>query len=141
MLDLLTRSGENERNPMKATSPYGRISIVLGLLIFLALGCGGGEPVAEKYQGNWEASWSGQVHSTIYMHPDGTAGFKKPGKEVTGGSAEIDENAKTLTISLMGISHTWKIVAEPNNGEMTLGDTTDLGRAGKLEGKTVFRKK
>lgn len=120
---------------------FGTATIALSLLIFIVLACGGGKPVPEQYQGNWEASWSGQVYSTIYMRPDGKAGFKIPGKEVDGGGAEIDENAKTLTISLMGISHTWKIVAEPKNGEMTLGDTTDLGQLGKLEGKTVFRKK
>ena len=127
---------------MKTISPYSRMSMVLGLLIFVALACGGGKPVPETYQGNWEASWSGQVHSTIYMRPDGKAGFKIPGKEVDGGGAVIDENAKTLTISLMGISHTWKIVEPPNaKGEMTLGDTTDLGQLGKVDGKTVFTRK
>jgi len=127
---------------MTTVRPYTQLTIVFGVLIFLVLACGGGKPVAEKYQGNWEASWGGQVHSTIYMHPDGKAGFKIPGKEVTGGGAEIDENAKTLTISLMGISHTWKIVEEPHaKGEMTLGDTTDLGQAGKVDGNTVFRRK
>lgn len=116
--------------------------LVVGSLIFAGLACGGGAPVPEKYQGNWEASFGGQVHSTIYMHADGKAGFKIPGKEVTGGGAEMNENDKTLTISLMGISHTWKIVEEPNTrGEMTLSDATDLGPLGKLEGKTVFRRK
>ena len=127
---------------MMTTRPFRETAFVFGLLIFLALACGGGKPVPEAYQGNWEASWSGQVHSTIYLRPDGKAGFKIPGKEVDGGGAEIDENAKTLTISLMGISHTWKIVEPPNaKGEMTLSDTTDLGIGGKIEGKTVFRKK
>jgi hypothetical protein len=113
----------------------------LAAVMIVGLACGGGEPVAEKYQGNWEASYAGQVHSTVYMHADGKAGFKIPGKEVDGGGAVIDESAKTLTISLMGISHTWKIVEEPSNGEMTLGDTTDLGQLGKVDGKTVFRRK
>lgn len=127
---------------MKTLSPNIQLSFVLGTLIFIVLACGGGKPVPEMYQGNWEASWSGQVHSTIYMNSDGKAGFKIPGKEVTGGGAVIDENARTLTISLMGISHIWKIVEAPNaRGEMTLGDTTDLGPMGKLEGKTIFRKK
>lgn len=126
---------------MKTIRPIDRILVVFGILAFLTLACGGGKPVPEQYQGNWEASWSGQVHSTIYMRPDGKAGFKIPGKEVDGGGAVIDENAKTLTISLMGISHTWKIIAEPSNGEMELGDVTDLGPAGKVDGKTVFRRK
>ena len=127
---------------MPATRPFREIVFLFGLLIFLALACGGGKPVPEIYHGNWEASWSGQVHSTIYMDPNGKAGFKIPGKEVNGGGAVVDENAKTLTISLMGISHTWKIVEAPNTkGEMTLSDTTDLGIGGKIEGKTVFRRK
>lgn len=127
---------------MKSASPFIRLSFALGVLILVVVGCGGGKPVAEKYQGEWEASWGGQVHSTIYMNADGRAGFKIPGKEVTGGGAEIDENARTLTISLMGISHTWKIIQEPSaNGEMTLSDTTDLGPMGKAEGKTVFRRR
>jgi hypothetical protein len=126
---------------MKTISPYVRLSIVVGTLILLVLACGGGKPVPEQYQGNWEASFGGQVHSTIYMQPDGKAGFKIPGKEVDGGGALIDESAKTLTISLMGISHTWKIIEEPANGKMTLGDTTDLGQLGKVDGKTVFTRK
>ncbi|MEO5858506.1 MAG: hypothetical protein ABIR33_06105 [Pyrinomonadaceae bacterium] len=127
---------------MNTNSPYFPFTITLGLLISVVLGCGGGKPVPQQYHGNWEASFGGQVHSTIYMRPDGKAGFKIPGKEVDGGGAVIDENARTLTISLMGISHTWKIVEPPNaNGEMTLGDTSDLGPMGKLEGKTVFRRK
>ncbi len=92
-------------------------SIALGLLIFLALGCGGGKPVPQKYQGNWE----GSDGSTIYMSGDGKAGFEVGNKSVDGGGAELDETAKTLTISLFGISHTWNIDKEPNNsGEMTL---------------------
>lgn len=127
---------------MKSISPAIRVLFPFSLVVFAALACGGGKPVAEKYQGNWEASWSGQVHSTIYMHADGKAGFKIPGKEVDGGGAEIDESAKTLTISLMGISHTWKIIEEPNaDGEMILSDVTDLGPMGKVEGKTVFQRK
>ncbi len=128
---------------MKTLAPDTQLSVVLGTVILIVLACGGGKPVPEMYQGNWEASWSGQVYSTIYMNADGKAGFKKPGKEVNGGSAVIDEAAKTLTISLMGVSHTWKIVEPPNaKGEMTLGDTTDLGQhLGKVEGKHVFRKK
>jgi hypothetical protein len=126
---------------MKFNRSLSQIWIVFIILIFLVLACGGGKPVAEKYQGNWDASWSGQVHSTIYMHPDGTAGFKIPGKEVSGGSAEIDETAKTLTISLLGISHTWKIIEEPSGGEMTLGDETDLGPMGTAEGNVVYRKR
>lgn len=87
------------------------------VILFAVLACGGGKPVPVKYQGNWV----GDDGTTIYMEADGKAGFKKGGKEVTGGGAELDEGAKTLTISLFGISETWKIDEEPNeSGEMKL---------------------
>jgi hypothetical protein len=87
------------------------------ILFFAIVNCGGGSPAPVKYQGNW----SGENGTTLYMHPDGKAGFKSGSKEVSGGAAVIDEAAKTLTISLFGISETWKIDQEPNeNGEMKL---------------------
>ncbi len=70
--------------------------LACAVLVFVVMGCGGGEPVAAKYHGNWV----GDDGTTLYMNSDGKAGFKKGGKKVTGGGAEIDENAKTLTISL-----------------------------------------
>jgi hypothetical protein len=87
-------------------------NLILVLLIgfVLVMGCGGGNPVATRYQGDWV----GENGTTLYMYADGKAGFRAGSKEVTGGSAEIDENAKTLTISLFGISETWKIDQEPN---------------------------
>lgn len=92
-------------------------SYVVLILLVVVIGCGGGKPVPEKYQGNWV----GDNGTTIYMDAEGKAGFQKGSKHVTGGSAEIDENAKTLTISLFGISETWKIENEPNErGEMRL---------------------
>jgi hypothetical protein len=91
--------------------------LVFGLFLSLILACGGGKPAPEKYQGNWV----GSDGSTLYMNGDGTAGFVIGSKKVTGGAAEFDDAAKTLTISLFGISNTWKIDQEPNaQGEMTL---------------------
>ena len=100
-------------------------NLVFGLLVSFVLlltviNCGGGKPAPVKYQGDW----TGENGTTLYMHPDGKAGFKAGSKKVSGGSAEIDENAKTLTISLFGVSETWKIDQEPNDkGEMILGGT------------------
>ena len=99
--------------------------MIFGLFLGLILACGGGNPVPPKYQGNWV----GSDGSTLYMNGDGKAGFIVGGKKVTGGGAEIDEAAKTITISLFGISHTWKIDQEPN-------DQDEM----KLDGK-IYRKK
>mgnify|MGYP000877289870 CR=1 FL=1 len=91
--------------------------MALTVILLLVFACGGGNPVPVKYQGNW----IGDNGTTIYMDADGKAGFKQGGKEVTGGGAELNEGAKTLTISLFGISETWKIDEEPNDkGEMKL---------------------
>lgn len=94
-------------------------SVALSLLVTIGLACGGGKPVPQAYQGNWV----GSDGSTIYMLSDGKAGFKLGGKEVTGGGAEIDESAKTLTISLFGISNTWKIDQPPSGNVMVLSVT------------------
>jgi len=95
-------------------------SIALSILLAIGLACGGGKPVPPAYQGNWV----GSDGSTISMDSDGNASFKMGNKDVTGGGAEIDEAAKTLTISLFGISNTWKIDRAPTGtGEMTLSGT------------------
>lgn len=93
--------------------------LALSLLLAAGLACGGGKPVPQAFQGNWV----GSDGSTIYMHADGKAGFKVGSKEVTGGGAEIDESAKTLTISLFGISNTWKIEQAPSGDTMVLSGT------------------
>lgn len=101
------------------------LTMVFSIFLALVLACGGGKPVPAKYQGNWV----GEDGSTLYMTADGKAGFKVGSKTVDGGGAELNESAKTLTISLFGISNTWKIDEEPNeDGEM------------KLDGK-IYRKR
>lgn len=93
------------------------LTLIFGLFLTLVLGCGGGTPAPVKYQGNWV----GSDGSTLYMDSEGKAGFVVGSKKVTGGAAVVDETAKTINISLFGISHTWKIDQEPNDkGEMTL---------------------
>lgn len=93
------------------------LALVSIVVLMLVLACGGGKPVPVKYQGDW----IGENGTVIYMSPDGKAGFRAGSKKVSGGSAELDESAKTLTISLFGVSETWKIDQEPNDkGEMIL---------------------
>jgi hypothetical protein len=99
--------------------------LVFGLFLTLFTACGGGKPAPLKYQGNW----IGEDGTTIYMRSSGNAGFVMGSTRVRGGGAIFDESAKTLTISVFGIGHTWKIDQEPNEqGEM------------RLDGK-IFRKR
>ena len=93
--------------------------VALAILLTVGLACGGGNPVPQAYQGNW----TGGDGSTIYMDADGKAGFKVGNKEVNGGGAVLDESAKTLTISLFGISNTWKIDQPPSGDVMILSGT------------------
>ena len=104
---------------MKSIKNKGSFVIVGAVLLAVVLGCGGGDTAPQAFQGNWV----GSDGSTIYMHGDGKAGFKLGNKSVEGGGAEIDESAKTLTISLFGISHTWKIEQPPSGNTMTLSGT------------------
>ena len=91
--------------------------IILTIFLSLILACGGGKPAPSKYQGDWVGTNS----STVYLHGDGKAGFKIGGKSVDGGGAEFSEDGKSFTISLFGISETFKIDQEPNDaGEMKL---------------------
>lgn len=104
-------------NERRKTLVSGLIALLLMLTFGLA--CGGGKPVPPAYQGKW----AGSDGSTIYMNADGKAGFKVGSKSVDGGGAEIDESTKTLTISLFGISNTWKIDQPPTGNVMVLSGT------------------
>lgn len=93
------------------------LTIILTIFLSLILACGGGKPAPAKYQGDWV----GTNGSTLYLSSDGKAGFKIGGKSVDGGGAEFSEDGKSFTISLFGISETFKIDQEPNDvGEMKL---------------------
>lgn len=101
---------------MKSIRNKFTLATVAGIFLCLVLACGGGDPLPPKYHG----SWTGSDGTTIVIEPDGKASFKSGGKSVDGGGAELDESAKTLKISLFGISQTWKIDREPEGEEMTL---------------------
>ena len=93
------------------------LTIIFTIFLSLVLACGGGKPAPTKYQGDWV----GTNGSTVYLHSDGKAGFKIGGKSVEGGGAEFSEDGKSFTISLFGISETFKIDEEPNDsGEIKL---------------------
>ena len=93
------------------------LTIIFAIFLSLILACGGGKPAPTKYQGHW----TGSDGSTVYLDGDGKAGFKVGSKSIDGGGATFDDSAKTFTISLFGISNTFKIDQEPNDaGEMKL---------------------
>ncbi|MBP9109349.1 MAG: hypothetical protein KBF83_07315 [Pyrinomonadaceae bacterium] len=88
----------------------------LGALMVVGLACGSSTPPPAAYVG----AWASNDGATITIRSDGGADYKSGGTSVSGGSAVIDEAAKTLKISLAGLGPTFKIDKAPTGNEMTL---------------------
>ena len=95
----------------------------VGLLIFVGLGCfgsgrsGSSAPVPEAYFG----SWTGQDGSTLTIRGDGKGDYKSGGTTVDGGTVEINDAKKELSITFFGIGPMMKIDSPPSGDQMTLG--------------------
>lgn len=98
-------------------APSAVIAMISGILIAAALGCGGSaKPAPPDYVG----SWTGDDQSTLTIRADGSADFKSGNTSVSGGTADIDEAAKTLKITFMRIGPSFTIDKPPLGGRMTL---------------------
>ncbi len=95
-----------------------KLNILFATLTLLVVGlaCGSSTPPPPAYVGVW-ISGDG---ATITIRSDGGADYKSGGTSVSGGSAVIDETAKTLKISLASLGPTFKIDKPPTATEMTL---------------------
>ena len=123
MMTQTSRSLVNDQKRLfqKHRKSATKLILVLLMEVFFAISCGGEKSVPVKYQGDWV----GENGTLLYMYADGKSGFNNGNKQITGGGAEFDESEKTLTISLFGVSETWKIDQEPDDrGEMILGGIT-----------------
>ncbi len=89
---------------------------VFGLLIFLGLACGSKTPPPSQYVG----IWTGEDGTLVTIRGDGSGDYKSGGSSVSGGSVTIDENAKTLKITLATLGPTYKIDQPPSGNQMTL---------------------
>ena len=107
---------------------YGRgakasMFFVFGILMFIGLGCfGSGKSsssatVPPAYFGDWK----GSDGSTISIRGDGKGDYKSGGTSVDGGSVEIDDAKKELSITFFGIGPSLKIDSPPSGDEMKLG--------------------
>ena len=96
--------------------------LVVGVLVFVGLGCFGSgkssssKPVSSEYYG----SWTGSDGSTISIRGDGKGDYKSGGTTVDGGSVEIDDAKKELSITFFGIGPSLKIDSPPAGNEMKL---------------------
>ena len=95
---------------------------VIGVLIFVGLGCfGSGKssssaPPPAAYIGDWK----GSDGSTLSIRGDGKGDYKSGGTTVDGGTVEVNDTKKELSITFFGIGPTLKIDTPPSGDEMKL---------------------
>src|SRR5438105_2598281 len=94
----------------------------IGVLFIFGLACSGGrskdaKPIPSEYFG----SWNGEDGSTIQIRGDGSGDYTSGGTHVTGGTVEINDADKTLSITFIGIGPSLKIDKPPAGNQMTLG--------------------
>ncbi|MEQ1603820.1 MAG: hypothetical protein ABL999_03040 [Pyrinomonadaceae bacterium] len=94
------------------------LNLVIAAIFVLIVGlaCGKSTPPPPQYVGVWKAADG----TLITIRADGGADYKSGNYSVSGGSAVIDEAAKTLKISLASLGPTFKIDKPPTGSEMTL---------------------
>ena len=94
--------------------------IALGVLVLAGLACGGsGKPAPAEYVG----FWTGGDGATMTIRADGTGDYKSGGAvntSVSGGTVDINDAEKTLSIKFVGIGPTFKIDKPPSGDQMTL---------------------
>jgi hypothetical protein len=99
---------------------------ILGLIV---LGCTCGDETSDNGSADSQSSavpkaywgeWSGEDDSSVAIRADGSGDFISSGMKVTGGSVSVDESARTLSITLLGIGKTLSIDVPPQGKTMTL---------------------
>ncbi len=95
---------------------------VFGILMFVGLGCFGGKSSSSKtVPSEYFGDWKGSDGSTISIRGDGKGDYKSGGTTVDGGTVEIDDAKKELSITFFSIGPTLKIDSPPSGNEMKLG--------------------
>lgn len=110
---------------------YGRNAkssafFVIGIFLLVGLGCfgsgrsGSSKPIPPAYLGDWTA----QDGSTLSIRSDGKGDYRSGGTKVDGGSVEVDEAAKKISVTFFGMGPTFKIDSPPSGDEMKLDGVT-----------------
>lgn len=111
------------------------VLLVLCAFAFVGLGCFGSgkskdaKPIPAAFLGDW----TGADGSTLSIRGDGTGDYRSGSTKIEGGTAEINEADKTLSITFFGIGKTLKIDSPPSGDTMKL-DGVNFKRKG---GSTV----
>jgi ketosteroid isomerase-like protein len=95
------------------------LALVFGILMVLGFACGkskDAKPVSADYFGAWTA----EDGSTLTIRSDGSGDYRSGGTSVSGGTVEINEADKTLSITFVGVGPTFKIDKAPAGDQMKL---------------------
>jgi hypothetical protein len=94
--------------------------IAVSALVLVGLACRGSvKPAPTEYVG----FWIGADGATINIRADGTGDYKSGGAvntSVSGGTVDIKDAEKTMSIKLLGMGPTFKIDEPPSGDQMTL---------------------
>lgn len=94
--------------------------IAISMLVLVGLACrGSGKPAPAEYVG----FWTGANGATISIRADGTGDYESGGAvntTVSGGTVDINDGEKTLSIKFAGMGPTFKIDKAPDGNQMTL---------------------
>lgn len=108
-------------NLMTGKNPFVTLSLILAICLSVGLACRGSrdadtKPIPPAYLGDWE----GQDGATLSIRADGKGDYRAGSTKVEGGTAEVDETAKTVSVTFFGIGKTLKIEQPPAGNQMTL---------------------
>jgi hypothetical protein len=118
------------QNYFTLNNNHFNLLIALGLLVLVALACrGSGKPAPSEYVG----FWTGANGATIEIRANGTGDYDSGGSTrttVSGGTVDINEAEKTLSIKFAGMGPSFKIDKAPDGAQMTLSGVVYKKRGG-----------
>lgn len=116
------------------TGSHAKFNVLLVLCVFtfVGLGCFGSgkskdaKPIPAAFLGDW----TGQDGSTLSIRGDGTGDYRSGSTKIEGGTAEVNEADKTISITFFGIGKTLKIDSPPSGDTMKLDSVTYKKKGG-----------
>lgn len=104
---------------------YGRNSktsafLVIGIFLLVGLGCFGKSSSSKAVPPAYLGDWTAQDGTTLSIRSDGKGDYHAGSTKVDGGTVEVDEAAKKISVTFIGIGPTLRIDSPPSGDEMKL---------------------
>lgn len=104
--------------------------LVLGVFVIVGLGCFGKSKTAGTIPAAYLGDWQGQDGTLLSIRADGTGDYKAGNTSVSGGTAEVNETDKTISITFVGMGKTLRIDEPPVGDQMKLDGIVFRRRGG-----------